>query len=66
MPQPVGAVRERWYLVLPLLMLVFLLFSGYTPLFSGMVSLTLTVVLIFGFALARASARSASGSCSGS
>jgi TRAP transporter 4TM/12TM fusion protein len=35
-----------------LLMLVFLLFSGYTPLFSGMVSLALTVVLIFGFVLA--------------
>jgi TRAP transporter 4TM/12TM fusion protein len=32
--------------------LVFLLFSGYTPLFSGMVSLALTVVLIFGFVLA--------------
>ena len=51
-PDPWLAVRSRWYLVLPLLMLVTLLFSGYTPLFSGMVSLTLTVVLIFGFALA--------------
>ena len=51
-PNPWAAVRQRWYLVLPLLMLVFLLFSGYTPLFSGMVSLALTVVLIFGFALA--------------
>jgi TRAP transporter 4TM/12TM fusion protein len=51
-PNPWAAIRERWYLVLPLLMLVSLLFSGYTPLFSGMVSLALTVVLIFGFALA--------------
>ncbi|HEX5640400.1 MAG TPA: TRAP transporter permease [Burkholderiaceae bacterium] len=51
-PNPWAAVRERWYLVLPLMMLVFLLFSGYTPLFSGMVSLALTVVLIFGFVLA--------------
>jgi TRAP transporter 4TM/12TM fusion protein len=51
-PNPWRAVRERWYLVLPLMMLVFLLFSGYTPLFSGMVSLALTVVLIFGFVLA--------------
>ncbi len=51
-PDPWKAVRERWYLVLPLLVLVFLLFSGYTPLFSGMVALALTVVLIFGFALA--------------
>ncbi len=51
-PNPWQAVRLRWYLVLPLAMLVFLLFSGYTPLFSGMVSLALTVVLIFGFTLA--------------
>jgi TRAP transporter 4TM/12TM fusion protein len=51
-PNPWRAVQERWYLVLPLFMLVFLLFSGYTPLFSGMVSLALTVVLIFGFVLA--------------
>ncbi len=46
------AVSRRWYLVLPLAVLVFLLFSGYTPLFSGMVALALTVVLIFGAALA--------------
>ena len=51
-PDPWRAVRQRWYLVLPLMVLVFLLFSGYTPLFSGMVSLALTVVLIFGFAIA--------------
>jgi hypothetical protein len=30
---------------------VVLLFSGYTPLFSGMVGLGLTVVLIFGAAV---------------
>jgi TRAP transporter 4TM/12TM fusion protein len=51
-PNPWRAIQLRWYLVLPLAMLVFLLFSGYTPLFSGMVSLALTVVLIFGFTLA--------------
>jgi TRAP transporter 4TM/12TM fusion protein len=50
-PNPWLAVRLRWYLILPLAVLVFLLFSGYTPLFSGMVSLALTVVLIFGAAL---------------
>ena len=50
-PNPWAAVRLRWYLVLPLAVLVFLLFSGYTPLFSGMVALALTVVLIFGAAL---------------
>jgi TRAP transporter 4TM/12TM fusion protein len=51
-PNPWSALRERWYLVLPLLILVFLLFSGYTPLFAGMVGLALTAVLIFGAALA--------------
>jgi TRAP transporter 4TM/12TM fusion protein len=52
LPNPWQALILRWYLVLPLAMLVFLLFSGYTPLFSGMVGLALTAVLIFGAALA--------------
>ncbi|VCU68338.1 Sialic acid TRAP transporter permease protein SiaT [Pigmentiphaga humi] len=47
-PNPWRAIRERWYLLLPLIALVWLLFSGYTPLFSGTVGLALTVVLIFG------------------
>jgi len=50
-PNPWAAVRERWYLLLPLVGLVVLLFSGYTPLFSGTVGLALTVVLIFGAAV---------------
>ena len=50
-PNPWKAVRERWYLLLPLIGLVALLFSGYTPLFSGTIGLALTVVLIFGAAL---------------
>lgn len=50
-PNPWTAVRERWYLLLPLAGLVGLLFSGYTPLFSGTVGLGLTVVLIFGAAI---------------
>ena len=50
-PNPWTAVRLRWYLLLPLLGLVVLLFSGYTPLFSGTVGLALTVVLIFGAAV---------------
>ncbi|MBX3619122.1 MAG: TRAP transporter permease [Rhizobacter sp.] len=52
-PDPWVAIRERWYLLLPLAMLIWLLFAGYTPLFSGMVGLALTVVLIFGAALTR-------------
>ncbi|NYT79511.1 TRAP transporter permease [Alcaligenaceae bacterium] len=50
-PNPWTAVRERWHLLLPLIGLVILLFSGYTPLFSGTVGLGLTVILIFGAAL---------------
>jgi TRAP transporter 4TM/12TM fusion protein len=49
-PNPWTAVKARWYLLLPLAGLVTLLFSGYTPLFSGSVGLALTVVLIFGAA----------------
>jgi TRAP transporter 4TM/12TM fusion protein len=50
-PNPWTAVRERWFLLLPLVGLVALLFSGYTPLFSGTVGLGLTVILIFGAAV---------------
>jgi len=50
-PNPWTAVRERWYLLLPLAGLVALLFSGYTPLFSGTVGLALTIILIFGAAV---------------
>jgi TRAP transporter 4TM/12TM fusion protein len=50
-PDPWVAVRQRWYLLLPLVGLVTLLFSGYTPLFSGTIGLALTVVLIFGAAV---------------
>jgi len=52
-PDPWAAMRLRWYLILPLAVLVYLLFAGFTPLFSGMVGLALTVVLIFGAALAK-------------
>lgn len=52
-PNPWLAVRQRWYLLLPLMGLVALLFSGYTPLFSGSVGLALTAILIFGATLAQ-------------
>ncbi len=42
------ALREGWYLLLPLAVLVYLLFSGYTPLFAGTVGLGLTIMLILG------------------
>lgn len=50
-PDPWAAVKLRWYLLIPLIGLVSLLFSGYTPLFSGTVGLALTVILIFGAAV---------------
>lgn len=50
-PNPWTAIRERWYLLLPLVGLISLLFSGYTPMFSGTVGLGLTVILIFGAAV---------------
>jgi TRAP transporter 4TM/12TM fusion protein len=50
LPSPRKAIREGWHLVLPLAVLVYLLFSGYTPLFSGTIGLALTVMLILGAA----------------
>lgn len=47
-PSALAAVRAGWHLLLPLFGLVYLLFSGYTPLFAGMVGLGLTAVLILG------------------
>lgn len=59
LPNPWRALRERWHLVLPLAVLVYLLFSGYTPLFAGLVGLLLTVVLILGASLSEAALRGA-------
>ncbi len=46
-PDPWVAVKRQWFLLIPLIGLVVLLFSGYTPLFSGTVGLGLTAILIF-------------------
>jgi TRAP transporter 4TM/12TM fusion protein len=51
-PDAWAAMRRGWYLILPLAALVWLLFSGYTPLFSGTVGLALTAMLILGAAIA--------------
>jgi len=50
-PNPWAAVRERGYLLIPLIVLVGLLFSGRTPLFSGTVGLAVTAIVILGSAL---------------
>ena len=52
LPDPWGALRQHWPLVLPLGMLVYLLFAGYTPIFAGTMGLALIVVLILGTPLA--------------
>jgi TRAP transporter 4TM/12TM fusion protein len=52
-PSAIAALRKGWYLVLPLIALIYLLFDGYTPLYSGTIGLALTVVLLFGGSIAR-------------
>jgi TRAP transporter 4TM/12TM fusion protein len=52
LPSAWGAVRDGWFLLLPLAALVYLLFAGYTPLFAGTIGLALTVVVILGSAIA--------------
>ena len=47
-PNAWRALREQWYLVLPLVGLVFMLFDGFTPMFAGMTGLALTALLILG------------------
>lgn len=50
-PSAWKAVKERWFLLIPLGVLIYLLFSGRTPLFSGMVGLALTAIVILGSAV---------------
>ncbi len=52
LPSPVAALRTNWYLLLPLGVLVYLLFSGYTPLFAGTIGLALTALLVLGGSIA--------------
>jgi TRAP transporter 4TM/12TM fusion protein len=59
LPNVRKTLRERWYLILPLLVLVYLLFAGFTPLFAGAVGLALTVVVILIGALGHAAATQA-------
>jgi TRAP transporter 4TM/12TM fusion protein len=47
-PSAWKALVARWYLVLPLAALVYMLFQGFTPLYAGSMGLALTVALILG------------------
>ena len=51
-PNAFGAFKRDWFLILPLAVLLWLLFSGYTPMFAGTVSLGLTMLVILGRPLA--------------
>jgi TRAP transporter 4TM/12TM fusion protein len=51
LPSVMSELRQNGFLILPLLALVYLLFSGFTPLFAGAVGLALTVVMIVGTAV---------------
>jgi len=51
-PNPWVAIRRNWYLMLPLAVLVYMLFDGFTPMFAGLVGLALTATLILGAAIA--------------
>ena len=52
LPSAWKAITTQWYLIIPLAVLVWFLFSGYTPLFAGTVGLALTVLLILGGSVA--------------
>ncbi len=51
-PNPWRAIKENWYLIMPLAALVVMLFEGFTPMFAGMMGLALTAILILGSAIA--------------
>src|SRR5512147_1672665 len=51
-PNPWHALRDNWYLMLPLAVLVFMLFNGFTPMFAGIIGLALTAMLILGVGIA--------------
>src|SRR3979490_1701633 len=51
-PSAWKALGARWYLVLPLAALVYMLFGGFTPLYAGSMGLALTVTLILGAGIA--------------
>jgi TRAP transporter 4TM/12TM fusion protein len=51
-PNPWRAIRDNWYLIVPLAVLVYMLFEGFTPMFAGMMGLALTAILILGSAIA--------------
>ncbi len=52
-PNALKALTSQWYLVLPLAVLVYLLLSGFTPMYSGTVGLALTAIVILGSSVSK-------------
>ncbi|MFN3891722.1 MAG: TRAP transporter permease [Beijerinckiaceae bacterium] len=52
LPDALATFRARWFLLIPLVVLIHLLFAGYTPLFAGSIGLGLTAIVILGGAVA--------------
>lgn len=50
-PTALQRLREKWYLLLPLVVLVSMLFMGFTPLFAGTMGLAFTALLILGLGI---------------
>jgi TRAP transporter 4TM/12TM fusion protein len=46
LPKLSRVVRGRWYLLLPLVALIYLLLTGYTPMFAGFYGIVMTIALI--------------------
>jgi TRAP transporter 4TM/12TM fusion protein len=46
LPRFGSVIAKRWYLLLPLTALVYLLLAGYTPMFAGFYGIVLTIALI--------------------
>ena len=59
LPSAWAAVRDNWFLLLPLIVLVVMLFHGFTPMFAGMSGLALTSMLILGANIAARMGRQA-------
>ncbi|WP_207478590.1 TRAP transporter permease [Arenibaculum pallidiluteum] len=47
-PRIIPAIRDKWFLFIPLIALVYMLFHGFTPLFAGVIGIASTIVLILG------------------
>jgi TRAP transporter 4TM/12TM fusion protein len=52
LPSALSAFKRGWYLTIPLIVLVYLLFSGYTPLYAGTIGLAFVIFLILGAPIA--------------